>query len=280
VYHAYGGKALVVEDQGFSFLAVESEEWLMLISAFFDESGKFQDHSTVSFCGVAAVAKEFDAFGPDWNRELYRAGLKYLTMKEALNAKRSLSKKRPAKGTEKRVEALMPFVNCIKRHLGGVVFSLAVDVVAFKSAPSNIREIWGDNPNYLAFARALQAVLEIVHPEDKLSLICDDEESTALGMYKLYRKVKLVWPEAHSKCASISFADDEVFVPLQAADMIASLTRLRARNQLHKEPDDYRALFEALSSPEPSDKLWGFSSVIVDHETLIKLARDHAKHGS
>lgn len=250
----------------------------MLISAFFDESGKFRDKSTISFCGVADGTNDFGPFANAWTRELSRCGLKSLTMKEALNANRPLSKKRPAKGTEKRIEALMPFIECIRRHIG-VVCSFAVDVKAFKAAPSEIRRLWGDNPHYFVFIRALMYVCEIVRSGDHISIVCDDEEETALEMYKQYRRVKMVWPVARAKCAALTFADDEVFVELQAADMIASLARLVARNALHGEPNDYLALHEGLKQASGNDKLWAFDSAIIDTASLVNIGNGLKKLG-
>ena len=125
----------------------------MLINAFFDESGKFPRpfHRHLQ---TPQDFKSFQPFGHCWNRELFRAGLKHLTMKEVLKFNMPLLK-RPAKGLTKRIKALMPFIYCMKKNLSGVVFSTAVDVGAFKNASSNIRQIWGDNPHYLAFTRTL-----------------------------------------------------------------------------------------------------------------------------
>lgn len=70
----------------------------MVISAFFDESGKFKDQSTVSFAGVAGIPADFDQLHRDWQRHLHLNGLKVLTMKQALNVRVPLSRKRKAMG--------------------------------------------------------------------------------------------------------------------------------------------------------------------------------------
>src|SRR5580704_8344860 len=133
----------------------------MLISAFFDESGKFKDHSTIAFGGVAAVPGDFNAFGSEWEKHLRLNGLKVLTMKQALNSRKPLSPKRKALGITNRIDALLPFVECIRRHLQNVV-GIAVDVDAFKASPDHLRRVWSDDPIYMAFARTLLAVMEPV----------------------------------------------------------------------------------------------------------------------
>jgi hypothetical protein len=104
------------------------------------------------------------------------------------------------------------------------------------------------NPQYAAFTRVVIELMGHLHPEDTISVICDDEEETALTIYQLYRKIKLTYPEARRKLVSLSLADDKVFVQLQAADMIASLTRLEARRKFLQERFDYTLLTERLDT--------------------------------
>jgi hypothetical protein len=203
----------VLEDQGFAFLSIESVDQLMMISSFFDESGKFKDQSTISFAGVAGTAGDMNAFGAEWLRHLRLNGLKALTMKDALNSRRALSAKRPALGVANRLDALMPFVECIRKYVQGVV-GVAVDVGAFKKTPDHLRQTWGDDPHFMAFAGTLLEVMKPLKTKDNLNIICDDEEKVALPMYKLYRRVKLVYTDTKGYLASLSFADDEVFYGL------------------------------------------------------------------
>ena len=47
---------------------IESErttEWSMMISAFFDESGKFKDQSTIAFAGVVGAPQDFREFNSE-----------------------------------------------------------------------------------------------------------------------------------------------------------------------------------------------------------------------
>ena len=60
------------EDQSFSFLNQPNIEWMLTISAFFDESGKFRDHDVVTFCGIASVAQDFgEHWVADWDQCLH-----------------------------------------------------------------------------------------------------------------------------------------------------------------------------------------------------------------
>jgi hypothetical protein len=149
-----------------------------------------------------------------------------------------------------------------------------VDIAAWKKSPSHLRDLWTNDPVFMAFTRVLMATLEPLAPNDNLSIACDDEESTALGMFKLYRRVKQIWPSAKRRMAAISFADDEVFPQLQAADFISSLSRLEGHNKFHGESYDYSALFDTLNHPDPTDRLLVSGICFVSDDNLKSMADD------
>ena len=131
----------------------------MMISAFCDESGKFDSEPAVSFAAVAGTPAEFSDFHDEWQRHLRLNGLKVLTMKRALNATKRLSESRSALGCANRIDALLPFIECIRKRLQNIV-TVAVDVEAYKNAPSVIQGIWTQDPHFLAFTRTVIALLK------------------------------------------------------------------------------------------------------------------------
>jgi hypothetical protein len=276
VYHDYGREAIVSEAQGFDFLEIKQAELFMMISAFCDESGKFDSEPAVSFAAVAGTPAEFSEFHDEWQRHLRLNGLKVLTMKRALNATKRLSQKRSALGCANRIDALLPFIECIRKRLQNIV-TVAVDVEAYKNAPSVIQGIWTQDPHFLAFTRTVIALLKPLRERDTINIICDDEEKTALPVYRLYRRIKLIYADARSRLASLSFADDEVFSALQAADMVASFMRLEAKKRFTNEDYEYAKLWKSLGSPKKDDRLWGFGGSFVGKVELSKLAADEAR---
>lgn len=124
---------------------------MLTISTFFDESGKFKDHDVVSFGGVISPSSHFgEAFVKDWARCLNAIGLDTLTMKEALRTDRPLSAKAPRTGVESRVASLVPFIDCIRKHLA-VITALAIDVRAYAALPSHYRQAMGEKPVFHCF---------------------------------------------------------------------------------------------------------------------------------
>jgi len=247
------------------------------VSAFFDESGKFKDHKVISIAGVASFAQEFQGFGTEWERLLRTNGLSDLSAKNVLNPNRALSKKNTEVGLQKRIGTLLPFVLCIRKHLQ-VVTGVAVDVAVFRKLPSHFFQILGHDPAYVAFLRSMLRVVEFTPSKDKINLICDDEEQTALPFYHLYRRMKKVLPEAKEKMASISFADDRYLFGLQASDFVSSIIRQQVTKEMKRVKYDYEPLFTALTkSPEPHERLWTVEIAKGGRTTLLKLADDMKK---
>jgi hypothetical protein len=243
------------------------------VNCFFDESGKFADHDVISFGGVGAPALNFGpGWAVDWKHCLTVNGLEMLTVKEAFRSHRPLSDKNPALGVEKRVEALLPFVACIRKHLQ-LVSGVAINVKAFKELPSHYFQILGSDPFFTAFLRTMLRFLEAVTEGDRVSLVCDDEEEMAIPMFKLYRQLKRVYPGAKDKLTSISFADDRALYGLQAADLVSSLMRREADKRFFGKEYDYAPMFGALTQqPQAFENIWGMETAFADRETLIKIA--------
>jgi hypothetical protein len=225
----------------------------MGISAFLDESGKFKDHPVVSLCALVSATAHFNAFAEEWDSCLKIAGLEVISAKKVLNANRPLSHKLPALGIDKRADALLPFIACIRKHLAFIT-GVAVDVAGFKGLPSHYHQIFGDDPFYTAFARTVPRIAELSPKGGKISLICDDEEQTALPMYKFYRRLKLIDPDARDKLAAISFADDSVLFGIQAADLVASIMRFEAHRNFFGTEYDYHKLHEAITQQPGGDE--------------------------
>ena len=225
----------------------------MGISAFLDESGKFKDHPVVSLCAIVSATAHFNAFADEWGSCLEIAGLEVISAKKVLNANRPLSHKLPALGIDKRVDALIPFIACIRKHLAFIT-GVAIDVAGFKGLPSHYHRIFGTDPFYTAFARTVPRIAELTPKGGKISLICDDEEQTALPMYKFYRRLKLIDSDARDKLAAISFADDSVLFGIQAADLVASVMRFEAHKNFFGTEYDYRKLHEAITKQPSGDE--------------------------
>jgi hypothetical protein len=244
----------------------------MTVSGFLDESGKFKDHKVIAIGCVADFAERLQGFTQDWGTLLHRNGLEELTAKRVLNARRPLSERTPALGIESRIEALLPFVSCIRKNLQ-VITGCAVDVRIFKKLPQHFFQSFGSDPSYMAVMRTMLQIAEFAPPRDRVSLIFDEDEETAWDFYRIYRRVKRVWPQAKRKFSAISFADDRALFGLQAADFVASIIRHEVTRQVTRAKYDYRPLYNALiADPEKHERLMYVGIAIAKKDNLLKTA--------
>jgi hypothetical protein len=78
-------------------------------------------------------------------------------------------------------------------------------------------------------------------------MICDDDRSTAWDCYWHYRGIKAANEDVREKIVSLGFPNDQYFPALQAADMLAYLSRLE---QLSNRPARARCCKIRLFRPQ------------------------------
>src|SRR5712692_10893728 len=66
---------------------------MAILHTFFDESGKFNDHKVVAFCGFGASPSQIADFDKDWNYQLRRTGMVALHWVKARRNGKALSSK-------------------------------------------------------------------------------------------------------------------------------------------------------------------------------------------
>lgn len=224
---------------------------MAVYQAYFDESGKFRDRRVISFCGLCSPPERVREFEDEWKALLRRFGLRSLSMKRALKRKVKLSEHVPAGSAPERSSVLEHFAQTIRKH-----FELGIGITVvtkdYEGCESIHRGLKTANPHYFAFLTGLIAsVIHVsVQKENRLSLICDDDQETARNCYELYRESKLKVPDIHDTLVAITFAEDDEFVPLQAADLVSSLYRLEAARRFCREYYEYPALFRVLTAKD------------------------------
>jgi hypothetical protein len=102
------------------------------------------------------------------------------------------------------------------------------------------------DPNYVTFALAMIRIQKYCQPDDRIAIVCDHDDETASGFYGYYKGIRHQHRKMQESMVSISFADDRYFPSLQAADMLAYLTRLEAKRMWYNERHDYGPLIEYL----------------------------------
>ncbi|HEV7674234.1 MAG TPA: DUF3800 domain-containing protein [Candidatus Angelobacter sp.] len=223
---------------------------MAIMYCYFDESGKHKDHPVVTFSGVCITQSKLQQFDDAWNALLRQYGMPWLHMKEVSQLSRKICEKMPYKQSEAdRNEALVPFADCINEHFEYGLIQ-AMDVDGFNSLSKNAKYQLGhtDDPYYIAFVRGLLELVNYVQGDDNLSIICDDDKDTAWDCYRHYRGVRRAHAEIREKTVSLTFADDKYFPSLQAADMLAFLSRLEAKMRFHNFRYSFRKIYLSLTN--------------------------------
>lgn len=252
----------------------KEEKFMAVLLGYFDESGKFKDHSVVSYCGIVATFEWWDRFNQEWEYLLRHYGLTAIHMSEGiLNFKRGLSAKHPALGEIARLAVLERFIRAIKEHCEfGVSYS--VDVSAFRKLSSEAQRKLGGDPYYLAFHSVMGACVD--HLKDtgrpNISLVCDDEEKYGIASYRLLNRLKLERPDMRKSIVSFCLADDKHFYGLQGADIMAYVSRTEAETRFCGNPTHKaHAAYQQFVRVETKDRI-NFKAAFWGEEHLTELA--------
>jgi hypothetical protein len=248
---------------------------MAMFHAYFDESGKKSDHPVVTFSGVCVMQSKLDAFDAAWNTLLHQYGLRSLHMARASRLSEKHGDKMPRhQSADQRMDTLLPFADCINEHLEMGLIQ-AWDVAGFNALSAEAKRGIGspDDPYYIAFSRGLTELDDYTQPDDRISLICDDDVMTALDCHRHYRGMGNAYPKLRQKMVALTFANDEYFPALQAADMVAFLSRLEAKAQFYGDRYSFRRLFDYLRRERgPGKMIWKY---LFANESMIRqLGRD------
>jgi len=230
--------------------SLDSEAILAMIIGHFDESGKHRDDPVITFAGVAASYAKVKLFDEDWEIILRKYGLKSLHAVKAIRPSQALGKL-GVQTLSERIEALKSFVDCINKHME-LVLMLAWDVAGFQEmSPTSLNKIGNpDTPHYIAFTRGMLKLVDYYHrQDDKVNLVCDDDEETSEICYYHYKALRNVYRKARKRVISITFANDYHYPALQAADLVALLCRLDAHREFHGTPYDCEPLLTYAVQP-------------------------------
>jgi Protein of unknown function (DUF3800) len=211
---------------------------VLVLWGYFDESGKFADSDFVCLCGYLSDDR-WDKFASDWGFLLVRHGLTSLHLSK-VDWK-----------DHKQVSALTEFVRPIREHVF-CGFSIAVDAKYYRSMPIEKRRVLGDkDPREFTFHRLLRIVRDYLKErgqDDWLSLTFDYEEGFSVQCLKSLMKLRKERDYIKTLVRNIGFADDEMFHPLQAADMFAYGYR---RSLQGVAPEYYRILTAPVTETNP-----------------------------
>jgi hypothetical protein len=262
-----------LQDERFPYMAFVYHQ------IFCDESGKYHNPNDpfIAFAGVSASADRLPAFDRHWRSLLLSYELDSLHMEKVTRLVEDHGYKfRKGQTVQERIELLYPFADCINKHLEAG-FHQAWSIKGYSFLSEAAKKILGgsNDPYFLAFIRGLQAIVRHIGEDDRLSIIVDDDLTTAWDCYRHYRMAGNADWKIQQKAVAISFANDKHFPALQAADMLAFLTRHEAIERFAGVPNTWGALYDRLTTePEPGYGIMRWFRIFADENQLIQFANE------
>jgi hypothetical protein len=246
---------------------------------FCDESGKYHNPNDplIAFAGLCANPDRLRPFDSEWRSLLLSYEIKSLHMKHISRLEEQHGYRFHAYQTiDQRTDLLLPFVDCINKHLE-MGFLQAWDVRAYNTITLEAKKLLGgsSDPFYWAFVRGLTEIVDRIGEDDKISIICDDDEETAWNSYLHYREAGKARWEIPKKSVALTFANDTYFPALQAADLVAFLTKHEANEQFFKQPNIWSRLYSRLTTePEPPYGTMRWWAAYNDKDRIAAVAAD------
>jgi hypothetical protein len=200
---------------------------MLFLFGYFDESGKFHDRDgLITLCGFISDGEHWNAFESEWVELLRKHRLSKIRMAEFYSQCR-------AKGWtgEKANEVLSEFVDKIRERVE-FGFGIAADGKYFQHK-YKIAGLPAKDPRRFCTQRLLKTIRNAFvaqgEPAPKLGITFDDDEEFSIDCYKIISRLRGDPKNKDLKemIVNIGFAVDDIFTPLHAADILASLSRER-----------------------------------------------------
>ena len=220
-----------------------NHEAVAMLHLCLDETGKFQPNERiVSFAGWISDANRWQAFQEDWKRFLKEENIPALHTSELMS--HSLSYRgRTFSDRQEKLKLLGRAACLIQPHvLAGI--GCAVDCDEFRRSPVQVQEFCHGNAQLMAFHESIKLLInslkeletkECLGRTHPVGIIIDESEEYNVRCVQMYTQVKKKNCEWRIRLGSLCVADDELYVPLQSADLIAWLTGQLLRDRMLQE---------------------------------------------
>lgn len=250
--------------------------------AFFDDAGKWQDRDFICLCGYISDGDRWQSFAECWQKLLAPVGLTAIHMTNYFHVARN-----KLGWSDGQAEAFLLQAAQIIRDHAAVGFSIGLDAKHYRRLP---RERKGAMPlpHMACLQRVLKHILERLRAENylgRIAFVLDEEEGSAVSIYKDISRLRKSRSQLGHCIGSVTFASDEFYVQLQAADILANLSygylRDRAGGRIGASLAEMPKILKALIY-EPSigiqkvemiHELWAAEDIDKGIDELIGLQR-------
>ena len=214
-----------------------------ILYAFLDETGDALKDNRVFMCGFAGWRHALNGFSGRWDKELksdelQSAGIRWIHATELFSQCGSFA----GWDSTKADAVAARLIDAIRTKIP-VGIAVGFDVKHYRALTNGQRQEIG-KPFLACMSRAIDVATGIVGElrargdiVNGINLLFDDSEKSAVEMLTTWIQLKRARPQLVDYIASVGFADDKRFYPLQAADMLANLTNRYWKPELLKKPE-------------------------------------------
>ena len=239
----------------------------LVIRGFFDDSGKESDldNRIVCISGYLAVDQMWNMFNEGWRHRLLRYGVSWLHMKDFMHDQGEYSQLGLKDDWPKKRAIIEDFIYVI-RASNLIGFGVAVDANTWRTIPKSVTQEYGTAQEF-CFQRIMRMVAERVKisaPRDVVAITFDCDINFTPARFKRFLAVRQQNPSANEIFQSFSISEPKVFLPLQAADLLAWQTRKELMRKLQGYESKPEFNFWA---PDYVSEMWDQSEI---EEKIIK----------
>lgn len=199
-----------------------------ILNAALDDVGSRSGY--VAYAAYIGFSADWGGFTTGWEEVLQQEKLASLHTAEYLHSNPIPEGADPQKFQWELVD---PFATVIHKS---EVFGICVGVehAAYNALAPEEKELCG-RAEELAFAMFMSAVTKWTHDLDKtdrVTLMVDESnDGSDIRLYSVYKQFKKDNPELGQTLASISFGNDAMYAPIQAADLLGNCFLKTLRNR-------------------------------------------------
>ena len=201
----------------------KSKRWSLVVELFFDDSGheRLTNESFLCLAGYMGIDKWWLPFVDEWQKTLTAHNMNYLHMRELVHLQGPYKKWT----LEQRNEVLNDFIEIVRDRKTSIFpVSVTMDISAWQNLPDTTKKRFGVNADSFCFMRLIAGAIRIMtlcNPMDYIHIVTDTNPEFAAKRFNLYSALMGAFPKLTARCSAFTFANCEIYTPLQAADLLA-----------------------------------------------------------
>lgn len=230
--------------KGFLYPFGARERSLAILHTSMDESSDATKTEVFAVGALIGSDVQWAWLEEQWNKVLVRTGISYFRTADCVGVDGQFLKFRkvPERPTQDELATALEVRNelidiIIDSRVSGI--GVAVDMPAFYRVADSRQKLkaFGEDPYYHCYITAMTQIgmmLKDDLPQDYSAFGFDETEEHQDELISVYRDFKQKNPDIAPRMTTLAPFDDKIFIPIQAADVVASAVRRFATWEIAK----------------------------------------------